>query len=235
MDIETQNQGQPVDAGVADGAGADGPVPGGTRGRILHAGMQCFAKTGYANTTTRAIAAVAGVTLPVIAYHFGNKAGLHRACASEILGRYRVRMLALVSGSRHAINGGKLGRDDARALLDNVLDGLVAVLMSSEDDHLHTGFVMRELGERGPAWDFLYTELWRPGIQLVADLLAIAGGHDHAREEETISALLILSSLTAFTSQAQVSLPMLGWEQVNDRHRTVIRHALKQLVDGALA
>lgn len=205
-----------------------------TRSRILDAGMRCFARTGYSGATTRAIAAGAGVTLPVIAYHFGNKEGLHRACAREILGRYQARMFELVSGARLAINGGKLGPADARILLDQVLDGLVAVLVTGEDDDLHSGFVMRELGERGPAWDYLYEELWRPGIRLVADLLAVAGGHASAGEGQKTSALLILSSLTAFTSQAQISLPVLGWEEINDHRRAVIKRAMRQLVDGSL-
>jgi TetR/AcrR family transcriptional regulator len=46
---------------------------------LLLAGISLFAEKGYASTSVREIAAVAGVTKPVLYYYFKNKEGLFRA------------------------------------------------------------------------------------------------------------------------------------------------------------
>jgi AcrR family transcriptional regulator len=47
---------------------------------ILRAGIQLFGRRGYGATSVRQIAAEAGVTPPLIGYHFASKEGLFRAC-----------------------------------------------------------------------------------------------------------------------------------------------------------
>lgn len=51
----------------------------GTRRRILDAAVVLFAEKGYASTSVREIVDRAGVTKPVLYYHFGNKEGLLQA------------------------------------------------------------------------------------------------------------------------------------------------------------
>jgi len=47
------------------------------RERLLAAAIDLFSRKGYAATTTREIVAVAGVTKPVLYYHFQNKEGIY--------------------------------------------------------------------------------------------------------------------------------------------------------------
>jgi AcrR family transcriptional regulator len=49
------------------------------RARLLKAGMALFAEKGYADTSVREIVEKAGVTKPVLYYHFENKEGIFRA------------------------------------------------------------------------------------------------------------------------------------------------------------
>jgi AcrR family transcriptional regulator len=63
-------------------------IPG-ARERILDAGIHLFAAKGYASTSVREIVERAGVTKPVLYYHFKNKEGLFVAIlewASEMQG-----------------------------------------------------------------------------------------------------------------------------------------------------
>ncbi len=53
------------------------------RVRLLQAGLALFAARGYAATTVREIVDAAGVTKPVLYYHFGNKEGLYLAIIQE--------------------------------------------------------------------------------------------------------------------------------------------------------
>ncbi len=51
-----------------------------TKDRILDAAVRCFAAGGFAATTTRQLAAEAGVNIATLAYHFGGKEKLYKAC-----------------------------------------------------------------------------------------------------------------------------------------------------------
>jgi TetR/AcrR family transcriptional regulator len=54
----------------------DDPI---VRAKIMAAAERLFAERGFAGTSTRDIAATAGVTSAMLHYYFGNKAGLYRA------------------------------------------------------------------------------------------------------------------------------------------------------------
>lgn len=54
-----------------------------TRTRILEAAGELFAAQGFAETTSKAIAAQAGVDLASINYHFGSRSGLYQAVLTE--------------------------------------------------------------------------------------------------------------------------------------------------------
>jgi len=56
-----------------------------TRDAILRAARALFTSKGFANTTVREICGEAGVTAPVLYYHFGNKDGLFEAVVQDTL------------------------------------------------------------------------------------------------------------------------------------------------------
>jgi AcrR family transcriptional regulator len=55
----------------------------GARQRIADAASQLFAEQGFAATSMRQIASVAGVTKPMVYYYFGSKDDLHRRMVEE--------------------------------------------------------------------------------------------------------------------------------------------------------
>jgi AcrR family transcriptional regulator len=59
-----------------------------TRARILEAAGELFASTGFAETTSKAIAARADVDLALINYHFGSRSGLYQAVLVEAHRRF---------------------------------------------------------------------------------------------------------------------------------------------------
>ncbi|MCA0176398.1 MAG: TetR/AcrR family transcriptional regulator [Proteobacteria bacterium] len=67
-------------ANASRGQRSDGEA---TRARILEAAGELWATTSFAETTSKAIAAKAGVDLASINYHFGSRGGLYQAVLIE--------------------------------------------------------------------------------------------------------------------------------------------------------
>lgn len=59
--------------------------------RILTAATACFSDQGFAGTSTRQLAAAAGVNIAALAYHFGGKEGVYQA----VIDRLYQQLLAL--------------------------------------------------------------------------------------------------------------------------------------------
>ena len=55
-----------------------------TADRILDAAAGCFAESGYSGTSTRTLAAAAGVNVATLAYHFKGKEGLYQAAIDRL-------------------------------------------------------------------------------------------------------------------------------------------------------
>jgi len=65
------------------------------RSRLLQAAVTVFNQKGYAATSVREIVESAGVTKPVLYYHFANKEGIYLAILEESLSIYKARLEAL--------------------------------------------------------------------------------------------------------------------------------------------
>lgn len=81
------------------------------RERLLAAAVPLFAAKGYAATSVRDVLRAAGVTAPVLYYHFGSKEGLFLALAHEGRTRFEAaRDEALRSGGSAAVRILRLAR-----------------------------------------------------------------------------------------------------------------------------
>ena len=66
------------------------------RGRLMTAAIALFARKGYAATTVREIVTAAGVTKPVLYYHFGNKEGIFLTMMREAVAEFEATAAAAV-------------------------------------------------------------------------------------------------------------------------------------------
>lgn len=87
-----------------------------TRTRILEAAGELFAAGGFAETTSKAIAAKAGVDLASINYHFGSRSGLYQAVLTEA----HRRLMDLADLQRLA-QSPMPAADKLRALIDQMV------------------------------------------------------------------------------------------------------------------
>lgn len=183
-----------------------------TRQRLINAALSLFSRHGFDGASTRDIAASTGIALPAITYHFGSKEGLYRACAEHVVERYRSRMQTGVEAIYASM---PVPPDVARAALQQVVTLLAGMLLDAADDDSWVTFMMREMNDTGPAYDLLYRDLWKPGLALVAGLVAAIGGRAEANEADRLEALLLLSSFSAFTTARRVALDFGGWTAID--------------------
>jgi len=98
--------------------GADSAV----RGKLMAAAIALFARKGYAATTVREIVEAAGVTKPVLYYHFGSKEGIFLAMMREALAEFEAGVAAAL-----AVEG------SAKERILRYLDGMLALILKHLD------------------------------------------------------------------------------------------------------
>ncbi|MGQ0621162.1 MAG: TetR/AcrR family transcriptional regulator [Panacagrimonas sp.] len=69
------------------------------RERVLNSALECFGAFGFAGTSTRAVAERAGVSHPLLLYHFQSKDGLWLSMMESVIGRYQDNLLARLAAA----------------------------------------------------------------------------------------------------------------------------------------
>jgi TetR/AcrR family transcriptional regulator, regulator of cefoperazone and chloramphenicol sensitivity len=201
-----------------------------TRQRILDAALKAFGEDSFKAVTTRRIAESADVSLPTLQYYFGDKEGLYRACADAIVERYRSDTSAAASLAAETLKG-KIPTETARAHLKTVIGALAGFLVGSSEAERWTRFVARELREPGPAFEIIYENLWRPGVDLTARLIARIQGRPADDQGARIRALLLISSVMAFQPGRNISLRTMHWSAVGPEELAMVLSNLNAQID----
>jgi AcrR family transcriptional regulator len=204
-----------------------------TRRAILRAAIEAFGKSGYSAATTRQIANAAGVNQPAINYYFGGKDGLYKACAEEILANF-TGPLGEVSQRAFAATKSGLDRKGAAVQLKELLSALADVMILSEEVSEAAGFVSREMREPGLAYQYLYKNLWAPGIELAASLIAIVKCHADTAAADRVDAIMMISGIAAFAPGLSVSMEVMQWASAGEDGKALVLERLAAQVDAWL-
>lgn len=130
----------------------------GAREAIVKAAMEMFARNGYAGASIRQICQVAGVTKPVLYYHFRSKEHLYRELMIDSFGYYMKAML------RAANTQGDLRQRLIRIIYND--------FQAAKDDPLRVRFLLRMIfaaEEQRPV--FNYVEELEKQRNLIAGVL----------------------------------------------------------------
>jgi TetR/AcrR family transcriptional regulator, regulator of cefoperazone and chloramphenicol sensitivity len=202
-----------------------------TRQRILDGALKAFGAASFTEATTRQIAEAAGVSLPTLQYYFGDKEGLYRACAEAIVERFRRHTSATAAKARQALHETS-GVETARAQLKALIGALAGFLVGSKEAESWAQFVGRELRDPGPAFEILYENLWRPGVDITARLIARMLGRAEDDPAARIQALLLISSLLAFQSGRNISLRTMRWTTIGPKELAMVLSILDEQIDA---
>lgn len=155
MDADTRPQNR---ARTARSPRPDGDA---TRARIIDAAGQLFGDKGFAETTSKAIAAKAEVDIASINYHFGSRDGLYDAVLAEAH-----RRLVSVSELSAIVNAAEAPEARLRSLLELI----VSRAMGERGWNAHV--LARELLSPTSHLDVLFAEEMPPKFQLISRLLS---------------------------------------------------------------
>lgn len=126
------------------------PSADATRDRILAAAVELFSERSYDGASTRQIAALAGVTQPLLNHHFGSKEALWQAAVASLFGRLEAAMADRTAGLRgvDAVTSAKLVVREF-------------ITFSARNPQLHR-IIMQESKADGPRMDHLVDRHVRP-------------------------------------------------------------------------
>ncbi len=201
-----------------------------SRQRILEAALIEFGVAGFRSATTRRIAERANTTLPSLNYYFGNKEGLYRACAEEIVARYGEATRDAVARARQTIEAPS-GPEEARETLKNLMAASVELILGSDAYILGNGIIARELAEPGPAFEIFYDRLWLPGIDRNSRLISLIKSEHAVSAETRMQAILLVSSLPSLHTRRIVAQRAMEWPKIGEAELRLITQTLHRQID----
>jgi TetR/AcrR family transcriptional regulator len=131
-----------------------------TRDRIVAAAVDAFSERSFDGASTREIAARAGVTQPLLNYHFNSKEDLWRAAVDSLFELLNQTLDERTTGLR--------GVDEVTSAKLRVRE---FVTFSARHPQLHR-IIMQESKADGPRMDYLVDHHVRPIYQRTIDLFA---------------------------------------------------------------
>ena len=178
-----------------------------TRTALVEAALRLFGRKGYDAASTREIAAEAGANIAAIAYHFGGKEGLRRACV-EAIGD---RLSAIVGPPLPA----PVGRAEARVLLERVVRAAATSLSTAAPARDMVAFLLREVSEDGPELDRIFATVVEPRHRHLCALWGAATGTPPESEATRLAVFAMVGQVLYFRIGQPVVLRRMGWQAVS--------------------
>lgn len=201
-----------------------------TRRALISTALRLFGEYGYNAVSTRKIAELADANIGSIAYHFGGKLGLMRACA-----RYSVETIEDAYG--HMVLeplAPDTTREEARRELCKWVPMLVAPVVRGPDAEAVHIFMLRNLSNSSDAFDLLYDEFLSPVHRRLRQLISVMTGRDADADETRLLAFTILGQCMYFKICRNVVTRNMQWSEVGESERAQIVSAIGRNVEALL-
>ena len=201
-----------------------------TRAALVAAALKLLGDNGFEATSTREIAAEAGVNIAMIAYHFGGKEGLRAACADFVA--ERLRQIFASAGSFPVETA-----EEARAALASVVRAVIRGVVANEAARPLTRFLMREIADPSPAFARVYETAFAPLHRRACAIWAHATGGDPESEDTRLSVFTIIAQVIYFRIARAPVLLRMDWRDIGPREaekiETIVIANLEAAVDAA--
>ena len=203
-----------------------------TRSALLHAALKLFGENGFDGTSTRDIAAAAKANIGSIAYHFGGKEGLRKACAEYIVAT--VRGLAVQAMAFDA-DPARMSAADAHAQLERVLERMVTFIVASPQAGEIVQFILRELAHPTAALDVIYHGVFEPTHQRLCEVWAAATGEPALAERTRITVFTLIGQVIYFRIGREAVRRRMGWNDIGPAEAAKVVAVAKDNLAAILA
>lgn len=205
---------------------ADTP-PEGTRAALIAAGVTLFGSKGFEGTSTREIAARAKTNVASIAYHFGGKEGLRRACGAQ----FAQRLTAVL---QQALVPADLRPDEARALLRAGFARMIGFILGQAEAAEMVSFMLREVSENSPIVDQVYAGFMEGTHRNVCALWGLASGCAPESDAVRLSVFSFIGQILYFRIGNKIVARRMGWDALGQGEAAQITAVLLVHLDAML-
>jgi TetR/AcrR family transcriptional regulator, regulator of cefoperazone and chloramphenicol sensitivity len=194
--------------------------------RLIEAGVELFGRYSFDGVSTRNLADSANVNLASIQYYFGGKEGLYLAVARHIVQGVGSWMAPLISRTDRILTEDSPDKETCFRLLCELLDRVLAHVLSDPEAKRWMGIFMREQIEPTRAFDVLYEGIMWPihgcFCRLIAGILSL-----RPEDQETkVRAYAVVGPVLMFhISRAEISRVM-NWDGYGPEQLEVIRRVV---------
>ena len=200
----------------------------GTALALVEAATELFGKKGYAATSTREVAALAGTNVASIAYHFGGKEGLRQACGIEFV-RKLDRTLASVDQPDNPTP------DSAEAAIHATIRAIAPLMIGSTQGQAMVSFVLRELFETGPTAELIYARFVEPAHLRFCRLWAIATQQDPNDATLKLRVFSVIGQILYFRVASPFVMSRMGWTALDGAEVNEITEVLIENIAALIA
>jgi AcrR family transcriptional regulator len=198
-----------------------------TRGKLLAAAIESFGHRGFDAASIRAIAAAAGANIAGIAYHFGGKDQLYRACLEHIADRMRQGLSQNLSDP----GGAGLSPVEARRALTETLFAITHFILATPEVASFVRIVVREQMDPSPAFDILYDRIMEPLHRRLCALWSMAAGGDPESESTKIAVFSLLGQVLLFRIARAGAMRRMGWRDIGEHELDALKRRISINVD----
>jgi AcrR family transcriptional regulator len=206
-------------------------APDTTRESLVRVALERFGTNGFEATSTREISKAAGANIAAIAYHFGGKEGLRRACAEYVA--------ALIGQTLGPALGGVaadwwLGPDEAFAQLSRAFEAMIDFVVVNPNAEPIARFMLREMTHPSPAFELIHDGAMAPMHEGLCILWARATGADAKSEATRLSTLAIFAQALYFRIARRVVLRRMDWRDIGPQQASAIKCVLRRNLKAAI-
>lgn len=193
-----------------------------TRERLLDAGLELFGLHGYGGTSTRTLAARAGVNLGAIRYHFGGKEGLYRRVIERAVAEKGAEVGPCVQAVRAVCMDPGADREALDGALRTLVGTMVDVMLGNPRTQAFSRLMMQEQIAPTAAYDLLhegfFDKVHAAWTMLVARLTGLAPGTDELR----LRTVAVMGQIIIFRIAMPAILRQLGCARLTRGHMDCI-------------
>ena len=183
-----------------------------TRKALIESAIRLFGEKGYDAVSTRDIADLAAANIGSIAYHFGGKPGLRRACTEFVIANIRAR---IASSFLRPLP--RMSPDEALALIEETLATFTPFWLADAQAYHFVNFVLRELIDPGEVSEILYSGWMKPVHMRFCTVFAMATGLDETSEEVKIGVFSFIGQVFHFRLVRPLIMRRLEWDEMGPR------------------